>query len=201
VKNFIYSGRTITVAAPTGGVSSGDGVLIGDLFGIAQHDAAEGADLELLTEGVVELAKAAGIAVAAGDRLYWDGTNKQLTTAAAGNRLVGVATEAAQAADAVARVLIHRLPPPAALDAALTATASLDFGSIGAGLSADLTIAVTGAAAGDAVVLGAPAALEAGLVAFAWVSAADTVSVRLVNNTAGAVDAAAGTYRVTVLKA
>ena len=39
-------GHTITVAAPTGGVLSGNGVLIGTLFGIAQYDAVEGADVE-----------------------------------------------------------------------------------------------------------------------------------------------------------
>ena len=44
-KNYIQPGHTITVAAPTGGVLSGDGVLIGTLFGIAQYDAVEGADV------------------------------------------------------------------------------------------------------------------------------------------------------------
>jgi len=34
-KNYIQPGQTITIAAPTGGVLSGDGVLIGTLFGIA----------------------------------------------------------------------------------------------------------------------------------------------------------------------
>ncbi len=200
-KNFVQPGKVITVTAPTGGVLSGEGVLVGDLFGVAQFDAAEGAEVEVLTEGIIDLAKAAGVAVATGNRLYWDAAGKVVTTAAGGNKLAGVATADAQGSDATARVLIGRLSPPEALDAALTATASLDFGSIGAGLAADLTIAVAGAEVGDAVALGAPDALEAGLVAFAWVSAADTVSVRLVNNTAGAVDAAPGTYRATVFKA
>ena len=201
MKGYIQPGHTIPVTAPTGGVTSGDGVTIGGLFGVAQFDAVEGAEVEIRLDGVVELPKASGLAIAAGDRLYWDTANEELTTAAGGNRLVGLATAAADAADTVARVLLGRLPLPDPIDGALTATASLDFGSIGAGLSADLTIAVTGAAEGDAVALATPAALEAGLSAFAFVSAADTVTVRLVNNTAGAVDAAAGTYRATVFKA
>ncbi len=52
-KNYIQPAKVVTVTAPTGGVLSGDGVLIGTLFGIAQSDAVEGADVEILTEGVV----------------------------------------------------------------------------------------------------------------------------------------------------
>lgn len=33
MKNFIQRGDVITVTAPTGGVSSGQGVLVGNLFG------------------------------------------------------------------------------------------------------------------------------------------------------------------------
>lgn len=83
----------------------------------------------------------------------------------------------------------------------LTATAALDFAAIAAAGSADLAIAVAGAAVGDAVSLGLPAAPTAGLVFQAFVSAAGTVTVRAMNITAGAVDAAAATYRVTVHKA
>ena len=35
MKNFIQRGDVITVTAPTGGVTSGQGVLVGNLFGIA----------------------------------------------------------------------------------------------------------------------------------------------------------------------
>lgn len=83
---------------------------------------------------------------------------------------------------------------------ALVGSEELDFGSIGAGLSADLTITVAGAVAGDPVAVGVPAALETGLTAFAFVSADDTVTIRMVNNTAGAVDAASGMFRVVVHK-
>lgn len=82
-----------------------------------------------------------------------------------------------------------------------SARASLDFGSIGAGLQQILTIPVTGAKVGDYVFIGVGDALEAGLaLGQAIVMAADTVSVTLANNTAGAIDPAAHTFTVTVLR-
>lgn len=85
--------------------------------------------------------------------------------------------------------------------APLRGSASLNFPSIAAGATAELTITVTGAATGDAVALAPPATLEAGVVGFGRVSSANTVTVRLANVTSGAVDPAAATWGVTVLKA
>lgn len=82
----------------------------------------------------------------------------------------------------------------------LTATDSLDFGNILAAASADLTITVTGAAVGDAVILGPPAAPDSSLTFLAFVSAADTVTVRAFNVGSLAVDQAAMTFRVTVIE-
>lgn len=82
----------------------------------------------------------------------------------------------------------------------LSATATLDFLSIAAAASADLTIAVPGAAVGDAVAVGLPAAPAAGLVFYGFVSATDVVTVRAMNITAAAVDAPAGTFRASVFK-
>lgn len=79
-----------------------------------------------------------------------------------------------------------------------SATAALDFASINAAASADLTIALPGAAVGNSVALGLPAAPAAGLVFNAFVSAADTVTVRATNITAAPVDAASATYRVSI---
>ncbi|MFZ1415230.1 MAG: DUF2190 family protein [Defluviicoccus sp.] len=42
MKTYVQPGHTLTITAPSGGVTSGHGVLIGTLFGIAQADAAEG---------------------------------------------------------------------------------------------------------------------------------------------------------------
>lgn len=88
-----------------------------------------------------------------------------------------------------------------AMAAGLNASASLDFGSIGAAASADLTVAVAGAVTGDAVAVALPAAPTAGLVFQAFVSAANTVSVRATNITGSAIDPTAASFGVTVFKA
>ncbi|GHE47354.1 hypothetical protein GCM10017673_56500 [Streptosporangium violaceochromogenes] len=83
----------------------------------------------------------------------------------------------------------------------LTATATLDFASIAAGAVGTLTVTVTGAATGDFVVVAPPGNLNVGLVAFGFVSAADTVTIRLLNGTAGAIDPASASWKVTVFTA
>ena len=82
----------------------------------------------------------------------------------------------------------------------LSATATLDFPSIGSNDTETLTITVTGAVAGDSVFLGCPATLEAGLIFCASVTAADTVTVRLHNSSGGSVNPASGTFRATVIR-
>ena len=81
----------------------------------------------------------------------------------------------------------------------LTATAALDFGSIAAAASADLTITVTGAAVNHSVTLGLPAAPTAGIIYQGFVSATNTVTVRATNITAAAIDPASQTFRATVI--
>lgn len=82
----------------------------------------------------------------------------------------------------------------------LTATQTIDFANILTTAKEDVTVAVTGAAVGNVVTLGLPAAPAAGLGFMAYVSAADTVTIRAFNYTGVAVDAASASYRVTVLK-
>jgi hypothetical protein len=83
----------------------------------------------------------------------------------------------------------------------LSGSASLDFGSIGAAAQAGLTITVTGAAVGDEVITALPAAPAAGIVFNAFVSAANTVTIRASNITAASVDPVAATYGVIVIAA
>jgi hypothetical protein len=83
----------------------------------------------------------------------------------------------------------------------LSGSASLDFGSITAAAQADLTITVTGAAVGDEVIMALPAAPAAGIVFNAFVSAANTVTIRASNITALAVNPAAATYGAIVIAA
>jgi predicted RecA/RadA family phage recombinase len=94
MKTFIQRGENITAPAPVA-VSSGAGVLIGSMFGIANADAAAGADVVLSTVGVFELEKVLTDAVAIGDLLYWDNGANLVTTTAAENARIGAAVSAA----------------------------------------------------------------------------------------------------------
>ena len=83
----------------------------------------------------------------------------------------------------------------------LTGSATLDFPSTTTLLSADLTITVTGAADGDVVSLGVPnAAVNANTCYTAWVSSANTVTVRFNNYSSGTVNPASGSFKVFVTK-
>ena len=83
----------------------------------------------------------------------------------------------------------------------LTGSATLDFPSTLTMLSADLTITVTGAADGDVVSLGVPnAAVNENTSYSAWVSAANTVTVRFNNYSVGTVNPASGSFKVFVTK-
>jgi hypothetical protein len=78
---------------------------------------------------------------------------------------------------------------------------TLDFASIAAGGYADLPITVTGATTtmGAVVSVGLPTSGgAAGIVYTAFVSAADTVTMRANNYTTGAIDPASATYNVLV---
>jgi len=83
----------------------------------------------------------------------------------------------------------------------LIGSATLNFPSTTTLLSADLTITVTGAADGDVVSLGVPnAAVNANTSYSAWVSAANTVTVRFNNYSSGTVDPASALFKVFVTK-
>lgn len=88
----------------------------------------------------------------------------------------------------------------------LSGTASLDFGATAAGTCEALTITVTGAADGDPVHLGVPAALMSASeyqTIQGFVSAANTVTVKRCNTTNATTalsNAAAATVRATVFQ-
>lgn len=81
------------------------------------------------------------------------------------------------------------------------ATATLDFASTAAGTASDLTATVTGAVAGDAVIIGAPdgSMLTNGQY-FGWISAPNTATVRFLNgNLITALNPASGAFKIVVI--
>ncbi|MCL4189971.1 MAG: DUF2190 family protein [Rhodobacteraceae bacterium] len=95
MQNFIQNGHIIHVTAPAGGIVSGEGLIIGGLFGIAAYSSAEGDPVELGTTGVYQLPKALAAVLTVGARVAWDNTAKNINLPGAGRFPVGIATEAA----------------------------------------------------------------------------------------------------------
>lgn len=95
MKNFIQDDELIEVNAPAGGVTSGDGVLVGNLFGVAVTTAPTGAKVNLLTEGVVRLPKRLSATFASCGAVSWDIAAKRCDAPSSGLAPIGVATEAA----------------------------------------------------------------------------------------------------------
>lgn len=95
MKVYIQNGDVITVTAPVGGILSGQGVLIGNLFGVAGTTGAEGEPVELATTGVFDLPKDATTVLSVGDRVAWDNTARQVTIPGTGHFIIGVAVAAA----------------------------------------------------------------------------------------------------------
>ena len=106
MKNYKQAGDIITVAAPYA-LASGDGALVGSLFGVATNAAANGASVELKTTGVFDLTALSTDTGTVGTKVYWDNTNKRITTTASGNSLVGVITVAKANGDATASVRLN----------------------------------------------------------------------------------------------
>jgi len=105
MKNFVQEGRYVEVALPYARLS-GEGVLIGSLFGVCVVDGASGASINIDTEGVYDLTGATGANTDAtvGAAAYWDNSAKKVTPVSTNNTLIGVFLAAKATADAVARV-------------------------------------------------------------------------------------------------
>lgn len=106
MKTKIQEGDKLELTAPYA-VTSGDGLLVGAIFGVASFTAGNGEQVTAHTRGVFELPKLSTDVVAAGDPLWWDNTNKRLTkTGVTGMFAVGKATKAAGNGVTTVEVLI-----------------------------------------------------------------------------------------------
>jgi len=95
MKSYIQNGHSLTLT-PAIAVASGVGNLFGAaLFGVAVADVAANTPGAFVATGVVEIGKTSALAIAVGDRLFWDAANKVVNKTAVGQQCVGVATEVA----------------------------------------------------------------------------------------------------------
>lgn len=104
MKNFVQEGHALDYVAPAGGVVSGLALLIATILVIPSTTKAEGQSFSGWIEGVYTLPCATGTAWAMHDVLYWDATNKRLTTTATNNAKVGMAAAPKPAGDAFGNI-------------------------------------------------------------------------------------------------
>lgn len=92
MRNFRYVGNAVYFTAQAD-IASGEGVLIGSLFGVAAASYAAGDEGVLNVTGIYELPKTGSQAWSFGTKVYWDDTNKRCTTGVTGNTLIGAAVQ------------------------------------------------------------------------------------------------------------
>jgi predicted RecA/RadA family phage recombinase len=92
MRNYIQPGDVLTLTAPVGGVVSGNGYKIGQLFVVAAADAEAAEEFEGQASGVFDLPKTTGAAWTEGALLYWDNSGHKVTVTATSNLLIGSAS-------------------------------------------------------------------------------------------------------------
>jgi len=108
MKNFLQSGDSIDVDAPSD-VVSGEGVLVGtSLFGVATATALTGKKVALKVKGVFTLPKLAADVMVAGNKVNWNNGNTEMQNAT--STLDNVATIAKAAGNGVLTVEVRLTP-------------------------------------------------------------------------------------------
>jgi len=106
-RTFVQPGDTVTLTAPYD-VTSGGGIQVGIVFAVALLSALSGQPVEAKRTGIWDVPKATGQAwVAWTTKLYWDNTNKVVTTTASTNLFIGVPSQNQASGDTVGRALLH----------------------------------------------------------------------------------------------
>lgn len=113
MKNFVQIGDTLDLD-PGATVASGTGALFGAaLFGVAVVDAVSGTPSSFQVRGVVDIAKTSALAIAVGDRLFWDATNKVVNKTTTAQQQVGIAVAVAANPSATVKMLMMAALPVA----------------------------------------------------------------------------------------
>jgi len=113
MNTFIQEGDVLNLD-PGATVAAGIGKLFGAaLFGVALVDAVSGTPSAFRTRGVVTIGKTSALAIAIGDRLFWDATNKVVNKTSTAQQCVGVAVEAAANPSSTVKMKIGQYLPVA----------------------------------------------------------------------------------------
>lgn len=111
--NYKQPGHVLTLTAPSGGVVSGQGYIIGGIFVVALHDADETDPFEGQRVGVFTLAKNAdesGKDFAEGEAVFWDDTEKRLDKTDAAFYPVGYVARAADSTAETCELVLAGIP-------------------------------------------------------------------------------------------
>ena len=110
MKNFVQPGNILDLTIPTG-KNSGDGILIGDIFGVVTTDNNSGGNAvrSVAVEGVVELPKLAADAMTEGQKVNWNDSNSELQAATADKDGVATVVEDAGASTTTVKVKLTPL--------------------------------------------------------------------------------------------
>ena len=106
MKSFIQPGEIIDLAMPYDRLS-GQGVLVGAIFGVCQGDALNTVVQAVKRTGLFTLAKLnTEVWATVGLPIYWDNTNKWCTTVNTGNYFIGYNTATAANPTATGSVVL-----------------------------------------------------------------------------------------------
>lgn len=114
MKNFVQEDELIEVTAPAGGVTSGDGVIVGALFGVAVTTAASGERVNLLTEGIFDLPKPTTTTFASCGAVSFNIATRECAAPGTGKYPIGIAIAPAGNGATTARVRLNGVATAAA---------------------------------------------------------------------------------------
>jgi predicted RecA/RadA family phage recombinase len=121
-QNFKISGDVLQLKNGSGAtIPSGSPIFVGKFVGIAAGDIANGETGSVLAEGVFELPKTTGTAIAQGDIVTWDAATKKVSKDFAGNdAIIGIAYSEEASGSTTVQVCIDEQPLQAVVVAAIT---------------------------------------------------------------------------------
>ena len=104
--NYVNRGETVEYT-PSAAVKRGDVINLGGCFGVAFDDIAADATGIVNITGRYTMPAATGTAITAGAQLYWDATNKCVTTTSTSNTKIGIAANAMGSGGASVDVILR----------------------------------------------------------------------------------------------
>lgn len=107
MNNYVQKGGILPFIVTAAAVASGQGIVVGNLFGVCTTSGEVGDSVELALEGVFALPKASADTPAKFANAYWDVSEGEVTTVSTDNILIGVFRDALGAGTTVADVRLN----------------------------------------------------------------------------------------------